>query len=89
MKSKVAGKSISKPEVLNISKHGFWLFLNGNEYFLPFKKFPWFKKASIYSILNVELPNDNHLYWPDLDIDLEVDSIESPEKYPLIYQPTT
>ncbi len=89
MKSKVAGKSISEPEVLNISKHGFWLFLNENEYFLPFKKFPWFKKASIYSILNVKLPHENHLYWPDLDIDLEVDSIESPEKYPLIYQPTT
>jgi hypothetical protein len=23
------------------------------------------------------------LYWPDLDIDLEIDNLENPEKYPL------
>jgi hypothetical protein len=26
------------------------------------------------------------LYWPDLDIDLAVDSIEHPEQYPLVSQ---
>jgi len=24
-----------------------------------------------------------HLYWPDLDVDLEIDNLENPEKYPL------
>jgi hypothetical protein len=24
-----------------------------------------------------------HLYWPELDIDLEIDNLENPEKYPL------
>ena len=71
--------------MLNISKHGFWLFLNDREFFLPFDGFPWFKDATISSILNVELLHQHHLYWPDLDVDLEVESIESPEKYPLIY----
>ena len=84
MKSKLAGKNISEIEVLNISKHGFWLFVHGREYFLPFEHFPWFKDASILSILNVELPQPHHLYWPDLDVDLELESIESPEKYPLM-----
>ncbi|WP_420886735.1 DUF2442 domain-containing protein [Candidatus Kuenenia stuttgartensis] len=30
---------------------------------------------------------DSHLHWPDLDIDLEIDSLENPEKYPLVYKP--
>lgn len=87
MKSKLAGESTSEVEVSSISKHGFWLFLHGHEYFLPFEKFPWFKDASISSILKVELPQPHHLYWPDLDVDLELESIKSPEKYPLIYKP--
>jgi hypothetical protein len=88
MKSKTVGKSTSQVEVLNISKHGFWLLVNGHEHFLPFEKFPWFKDVTISSILNVELPHPHHLYWPDLDVDLELESIESPDKYPLIYKPT-
>ncbi|MFH1612868.1 MAG: DUF2442 domain-containing protein [bacterium] len=85
MKSRITGKSTSKVEVLNISKYGFWLMINQNEYFLPFSNFPWFKNANISSILNVELSQPHHLYWPDLDVDLERESIESPEKYLLIY----
>ncbi len=85
MTSKIAGKSTSKVDVLNITKHGFWLLVYGREYFLPFNHFPWFKDAKVSSILNVELPQPHHLYWPGLDIDLELASIESPDKYPLIY----
>jgi len=85
MTSQLAGTSISEVEVLNISKHGFWLYVKGKEYFLAFEHFPWFKDASIASILNVELLHSMHLYWPDLDVDLEVDCLEHPEKYPLIY----
>ena len=87
MKSKIAGESTLAVEVLNISKHGFWILVQGREYFLPFEDFPWFRDANIASILNVELLQTHHLYWPDLDIDLELESIESPEKYPLIYKP--
>jgi len=32
----------------------------------------------------VERPQSHHLYWPDLDIDLAVDSIRDPAKFPLI-----
>ena len=35
------------------------------------------------SILNLERPQSHHLYWPDLDVDLSIDSIEHPEKFPL------
>jgi hypothetical protein len=35
------------------------------------------------AILNLERPVPQHLRWPDLDVDLAVDSIEHPERYPL------
>jgi Protein of unknown function (DUF2442) len=54
------------------------------ELFLSFKEFPWFRDASVRQITNVELPSPHHLYWPELDIDLSVESIEHPEKYPLV-----
>ena len=34
-------------------------------------------------VLHVELPSEHHLYWPELDIDLEVQSVFHPELYPL------
>lgn len=83
MKSEMPGTVTSEAEVTNISQHGFWLFLGDRELFLPFEEFPWFQSASVAAILRVERPLPHHLYWPDLDIDLAVESIEHPERYPL------
>jgi Protein of unknown function (DUF2442) len=47
-------------------------------------EFPWFKDATVSAILNVHLPSPHHLYWPALDIDLAVESIEHPDHFPLI-----
>ena len=84
MKSRTRGRSISEIEVTNISKHGFWLLLDNRELFLPFNEFPWFEKAPVSAILNVERPQPDHLYWPDLDVDLSVESIDHPERFPLL-----
>jgi hypothetical protein len=86
MKSAALGQSTSQVEVTNVSPHGFWLFVAEQELFVSFKDFPWFKDASIREISHVELPSAHHLYWPDLDIDLAVDSLTHPERYPLISQ---
>lgn len=86
MRSALPGPSTSPAEVTNVSPHGFWLFVGERELFVPFKHFPWFREASVREITNVELPSPHHLYWPDLDIDLAVESIEHPEKYPLVSQ---
>lgn len=86
MKSGMLGRSTSRAEVANVSPHGFWLFVGERELFLAFKNFPWFRDASIRQISNVELPSSHHLYWPDLDIDVAIESIEHPEKYPLVSQ---
>lgn len=84
MKSRTRVRSISETEVTNISKHGFWLLLDDRELFLPFNEFPWFRKAPVSAILNVERPQPDHLYWPDLDVDLSVESIDHPERFPLV-----
>lgn len=91
MKSVAPGPSTSPVEVTNVSPHGFWLFLAERELFVPFNEFPWFREASVREISNVQLPSPHHLYWPDLDIDLAVESIEDPNKYPLVsrVQPNT
>jgi hypothetical protein len=84
MKSAKLGKSTSTAEVTNVSKHGFWILLGNEELFVPFSQFPWFKDAPVSQLLNVEWPQPHHLYWPDLDVDLAVESIRHPEKFPLV-----
>lgn len=78
------GTLISAPEVTHVSRHGFWLLLADEEVFLPFEQFPWFRKATIDQISNVEAPTQEHLYWPELDIDLSVESIRHPDEFPLV-----
>jgi|ERR1700722_20495360 len=78
------GNGTSKAEVLNVSPHGFWLLAAGKEYFLGFDEFPWFREASVRQIFNVEFSHGEHLYWPELDVDLDLDRVEHPEKFPLL-----
>lgn len=77
------GTITSSVEVTHVSKHGFWLLLGNEELLLPFEQFPWFKKATIEQISEVEWPAPNHVYWPRLDIDLSVESIRDPSAFPL------
>ncbi len=84
MKTVGRGKSTSAVEVTNISGLGFWLLINERELFVPYEHFPWFKEAAIGQLLQVEMPNPDHLYWPDLDVDLAVESIKHPELFPLV-----
>lgn len=84
MTSVLPGTSTLDVEVTNVSTHGFWLMLGTEELFVPFENFPWFKDAPIAKLANVERPQQHHLYWPDLDIDLAVESIRYPEKFPLV-----
>ena len=78
------GTTTSAAEVTNISKHGFWLLLAGEELLVPFDHFPWFRKATIDQVSDVEWPSPDHLYWPGLDIDLSVQSIRNPVAFPLV-----
>ena len=78
------GTITSAPEVTHVSKHGFWLLLGDEELLLPFAQFPWFKKATIEQLSEVEWPTSGHVYWPQLDVDLSVESLRDPTAFPLV-----
>ena len=71
------------PTVFRERGHGIWLLVNEREFFLSYEDFPWFKEVPIGNILRVEQPTPGHFYWPDLDVDLGIESIEHPERFPL------
>lgn len=77
------GTDTSVAEVTHVSRHGFWLLLETKELLVPFSEFPWFRNATIAQLSDVLWPTVNHLYWPQLDVDLSVESIEYPERFPL------
>lgn len=87
MRSARLGESISAVEVANVSRHGFWLLLGERELFVPFAEFPWFREAPIGKLVDVKMSHPGHLHWPELDVDLAVESIERPERYPLVSKP--
>jgi hypothetical protein len=78
------GTSTFPVEVTNVSRHGLWLLIGDEELFLPFEHFPWFRDGSIEMISAVERRTADHLHWPLLDIDLAVESIRTPEAFPLV-----
>jgi hypothetical protein len=78
------GSVTLEAEVTNVSRHGFWLLLGNEELAVPFSEFPWFKAATIEQLSDVQRPAENHLYWPQLDVDLAVESIRQPSAFPLV-----
>ncbi len=78
------GPDTSVAEVTHVSPHGFWLLLGGEELAVPFSEFPWFRDATIAQLTDVAWPTPEHLYWPQLDVDLSVTSIRDPGAFPLI-----
>ena len=88
MKSEENGIStLEAPEIVQvqgISSHGFWILIQEREYFLDFENYPWFKEAKVDQIFNVTLLHGHHLFWNELDVDLELTSLDEPERFPLI-----
>lgn len=78
------GTTTSAVEATHVSKHGLWILLNDEELLVAFAEFPWFRKATIEQLSEVEWPSENHLYWAQLDIDLSVESIRDPAAFPLV-----
>ena len=86
MKLVERGINTSKVEVLNVSPNGVWLSVKGQEHFLPYDEFPWFQSARLAEIQRVQLLHGRHLYWDRLDVDLDLDSLDQPSHFPLIYR---
>jgi hypothetical protein len=77
------GSDTSVAEVTHVSRHGFWILLGDEELLVPFGEFPWFRRATIEELTDVEWPTPDHLHWPRLDVDLSVASIRDPAAFPL------
>lgn len=88
VKSNKGGATTTGVEVVSIGKHGFWLSLETRELFVAFADFPWFADAAVRQVLNVRASSPDPLYWFDLDVDLSLESIEHPERFPLRFDPS-
>ena len=77
------GNAISA-SVLMINNQGVMISVEGNDYFLSYNRVPWLKDATVRNILNIKMSGKNAIEWPDLDIDLGIDSLKHPERYPLV-----
>lgn len=83
MSSRPLGTASSGVEVTNVSSHGIWLLAGDKELFMSYEDFPWFKDAPIGKVLHVEEPSSGHFYWPELDVDVGIETIEHPDRFPL------
>jgi len=82
----VLGTNTFAVEVTNIESRGLWLLVDDEEHYLAYDEFPWFADATVRQISNVERVQSDHFRWPELDVDLTLDMIDHPEKYPLKYR---
>jgi hypothetical protein len=51
---------------------------------VAFADFPWFRQANIDQLTEIQQPPPDHLYGPQLDIDLSAALIRNPEEFPLV-----
>ncbi|MCD8297391.1 MAG: DUF2442 domain-containing protein [Prevotella sp.] len=70
--------------VLMINGQGLFLSVKGQDYFISYNRIPWLRDARISSVLNVRMSGRDSIEWPELDVDLEIESLRHPERYPLI-----
>jgi len=77
---------ISRSEVTNIEAMGFWVLVDDSEYFIPFEDYPVFQRASIQQIFQMQRLSPTQLHWPDLDADVEIEALEQPEHFPLVFK---
>jgi len=84
----MTGSDISPPvdgQITSIEKSGFWLLVENEEFFVSFDLYPDFRHAMVEQIFNFEQAGDE-FHWPDLDIDIELEALRHPERFPLIFR---
>jgi hypothetical protein len=71
--------------ITSIERDGFWLLTSEGEYFISFADYPDFQNATVAQIHNFKSSYDG-FHWPDLDIDIELDALKYPERYPKAFR---
>jgi hypothetical protein len=72
-------------QITSIEKDGFWFLTENGEFFVSFSRYPAFKKATVNQIYNFR-ESHAELHWDELDIDIELDALKFPERYPLMFE---
>jgi hypothetical protein len=85
----MSGANISqsdvKSQITSIEKDGFWLLTREGEFLVSFERYPAFKTATIEQIFNFQ-EHFGDFRWEELDIDIELEALKHPEKYPLKFE---
>jgi hypothetical protein len=84
--SELGNDILTNNQVTNISPLGFWIIVEQNEYFVPFKHYPCFKKATVEQICEFEMLSPKQLHWKELDCDIETDALENPQQFSLVFR---
>lgn len=71
-------------EVKFISNDGFLMEVNGKQYFASFQDFPFLYDMPISEAYNVEYLGQGDIRWEKSDIDLNIDILSNPDKYPIV-----
>ena len=74
--------------VLMINAQGIALSVQGRDYFISYNRMPWLRDARISEVLNVRMQGRAAIEWSELGVDLEIESLKHPERYPLIMKRT-
>ena len=75
----------TKSQITSVEKDGFWLLTDEGEFFVTLEQYPAFQKATIEQIFNFR-EHFEDFYWEELDIDIELDALKNPGKYPLKFE---
>jgi len=79
------GSSQINAQITSIEHDGFWLLIDDEEYFVAFEDYPDFHNATVAQIHNFQSSFDG-FHWPDLDIDIELDALKNPKRFPLKFK---
>lgn len=60
---------------------GIAILVNGKEYFLRYTDFPWFEYCNAVELRDMTADRWG-VYWNSLGIDLSIESLEEPERFP-------
>jgi hypothetical protein len=73
-------------EITRIDRQGFWLLVDDREYYVPFDDYPAFRQATLAGIFAFQQQSPTQFHWPGLDIDIELDALAHPDRFPLVFK---
>lgn len=71
-----------KVAVTRVSSRGIWLKTPDRKFFLSYYDFPWFKNKPMQAVLHVKELTPGEFYWPEINVNLGVDTLRSPHRFP-------